>query len=266
MSKLPGGSTFGPTWAGRASTIRSRRRRVRPSMESASRGPPSPPRRKTRNLSLRTLITATMSRAPRGPASRSAARARANPRSSSSKACQPCTGSMWPSAPRPRYTRPRVPRSSMSRRTSSSTATRVGRPVLESTTWFLKRSHSARRRKYSSFAEGGAVMGREDARKGSTCRLSPLTQLAEDGLDLAEQLLQREGLADVVDRPFLQALHAVLGLRARGKHGHRDVRRLVVHAQQLQDLPPVHLRHHDVEEHEVRLLDLGRGQGLVPVG
>src|SRR6185503_8572944 len=228
MSKLTGCSTFGPRWPGRASTIRSRRRRARPSMEASSRGPPSPPRRKTRNLSLRTLITATMSRDPRCPASRSAASVRANPRRSSSKTCQPCTGSIWPSVPRSRYTKPSAPRSSMSRRTSSSTATSVGRPVLESTTWFLKRSHSARRRKYSSFAEGGAVMAKEDPREGSTGRLSPLTQLAEDGLDLAEQLLQGEGLADVVDRPFLQALHAVLGLGAGGEHGHRDVRRLVV--------------------------------------
>ena len=32
--------------------------------------------------------------------------------------------------------------------------------------------------------------------------------------------------------------------------------RVVVHAQQLQDLPAVHLRHHDVEQHQVRLVDL----------
>src|SRR4029079_7010628 len=235
-------------------------------MESASRGAPSPPRRKTRNLSLRTLMTATMSRAPRWPFSRRAARVRAKPRSSSSKACQPCTGSMWPSVPRSRYTRPSAPRSSMSRRTSSRTATRVGRPVLESMTWFLKRSHSARRRKYSSFGVGGPVITRDGTRAPSTRRLSPLAHLAEDGLDPAQQLLQREGLADVVDRPFLQALHAVLRLRARGEHGHRDVRRLVVHAQELQHFPPIHLRHQDVEEHEVGFLDLGRGQGVVPVG
>ncbi len=185
MSKVTGCSTPGPRWAGSASTIRSRSRRARPSIESASRGAPSPPRRKTRNLSLRTLMTATMSRGPRWPFSRSEASVRANPRSSSSKDCQPCTGSRWPSAPRSMYTRARVPRSSISRRTSSSTATSVGRPVLESMTWFLKRSHSARRRKYSSFGVEGAVIARGGARAPSTRRLSPLADLAEDGLDLA---------------------------------------------------------------------------------
>src|SRR5438477_553754 len=108
---------------------------------------------------------------------------------------------------------------------------------------------------------GAAVVG-----PASTRRLLLFPALREDVLDLAQQLLQGKGLADVVDRPFLQALHAVLGLRARGEHGHRDVRRLLVHAQELQDLPSVHLRHHDVEEDEVRLLDLRGGEGLLPAG
>src|SRR5215213_8113734 len=102
----------------------------------------------------------------------------------------------------------------MSRRTSSRTAASVGSPVLESMTWFLKRSHSARRRKYSSLGEAGGVMARDPAAgRRSTRRLAPLAQLAEDDFDLPQQLLQREGLADVVDGPLLQSLHAVLGLR-----------------------------------------------------
>src|SRR5262245_55433273 len=86
----------------------------------------------------------------------------------------------------------------------------------------------------------------------------------EDLLDLGQQLFEREGLADVVDRPLLQPLHPVLGLGSRRQHRDRDVRGLLVDAQQLQHLPAVHLRHHDVEQHQVRPLDLGLGQRLVP--
>src|SRR5439155_25886381 len=144
----------------------------------------------------------------------------------------------------------------MSRRTSSITAARVGSPVLASKTWFLKRSHSARRRKYSASCGLASFMR----------TWSPLAHLLEYGLDLDEQVLEGERLADVVDRPFLQPLDAVLGLGPGGQHRHRDVRRLLVHPEQLQDLPPVHLRHHDVEQDQVRLLELGLGEGLVAAG
>ena len=70
---------------GSASPSRSESRRARAAIEAESTPPGSPARMKTRNLSLRTLVTATMSVGESGPPSAfSESSARAKARSSSS--------------------------------------------------------------------------------------------------------------------------------------------------------------------------------------
>ena len=70
---------------GSVSVSLSVRRRARASIDTASMPPGSPARMKIRNLSLRTLVTATMSVGESGPPSAfNESNARAKPRSSSS--------------------------------------------------------------------------------------------------------------------------------------------------------------------------------------
>ena len=65
---------------------------------------------------------------------------------------------------------------------------------------------------------------------------------------------------------FLEAPDLVPGLGPGGHDHHRDVGALLVEAQQPQGLPTVHLLHHDVEQDQVRTLDVGLDQAVGTVG
>ena len=79
-----------------------------------------------------------------------------------------------------------------------------------------------------------------------------------------EQLVEGEGLHDVVVRARVKAGHAV-------RHGvpggqHQDRRAVAARAHRAAYLQPVHVRHHHVEDHGVGAVLLQRCQGLLAIG
>ena len=121
--------------------------------------------------------------------------------------------------------------SSRSRSASMMTGT-VGSSVTESKRRFLKRT--------SSFSES-----RNDGR-----RVALLVEEAPHG---RQELLPREGLGDVVVGADLHAGDQVPDLALDREHRDRDLPRLGRALQGRADLPARELRHHDVEQDQVRL-------------
>ena len=78
-----------------------------------------------------------------------------------------------------------------------------------------------------------------------------------------KQLLDLEGLDDVVVRAHLQTGDLVLGLALGGEHDDGHFHGL---AQLAADLPAVHHGQHDIEQHKVGLDLLGHLDGLAAVG
>src|SRR5579883_168467 len=77
-------------------------------------------------------------------------------------------------------------------------------------------------------------------------------------LDFGQQLVQLERLEEVVHHPVLRGvIHAFEGVAVGGDDDHRDVPQLFVQVEQLELIPPVQVRHHDVEQDEIRLAFLG---------
>ena len=82
-------------------------------------------------------------------------------------------------------------------------------------------------------------------------------------MDAGQQLLDLEGLDDVVIRAHLQAGDLVLDLALGGEHDDGHFHGL---AQLAADLPAVHDGQHDIEQHEVGLDLPGHLDGLAAVG
>ena len=86
---------------------------------------------------------------------------------------------------------------------------------------------------------------------------------AQHGLDAGRNLLGVKRLDDVVIGTQLKAQHLVIGLALGGQHDDGGV---VLGADLAADLPAVHDRHHDIEQHQigVQLVKLGqRGRAVM---
>ena len=81
-------------------------------------------------------------------------------------------------------------------------------------------------------------------------------------MDARDQLLDLEGLGDVVVRAHLQAADLVAGLALGGEHDDRHGRFL---ADVPADLPAVLDRQHDVQQHDVRLEEIEAALRLAAV-
>ena len=79
-----------------------------------------------------------------------------------------------------------------------------------------------------------------------------------------EQLLEREGLGEVVVGPGVEALDPVADRVAGGEHQDRYV--VAGGAQRPRRLDPVEPRHHHVDHHDVGVLGADRDQALGAVG
>ena len=93
--------------------------------------------------------------------------------------------------------------------------------------------------------------------------LAVVAGAAQHGVHARKQLLDLEGLDDVVVRAHLQAGDLVLGLTLGGEHDDGHFHGL---AQLAADLPAVHHGQHDIEQHKVGLDLLGHLDGLAAVG
>ena len=130
----------------------------------------------------------------------------------------------------------------------------------------------SRRRRYSAFARmaaSGLLRSCTTAvagvwRAASSSR-RPFAQLAvlrlkaplhppqrEVGLDPRQNLVEVEGLGDVVDPAGRERLELVEGLRQRADEYHRDGSQRLVLLHRAAHVVPVHLGHVHVEEHDVR--------------
>ena len=102
---------------------------------------------------------------------------------------------------------------------------------------------------------GGGI---ERERAVRDLRLGAAGVAAEHGADARRELLQAEGLDQVVVGAEIEALHPVGDRVARGEDEHRDA--VLAPAQAVEDLEPVLAGQAEVEEHEV--VGLGRERGL----
>ena len=61
---------------------------------------------------------------------------------------------------------------------------------------------------------------------------------------------------DVVDRADLETLRFIINISLARQKNHGDVPRMVGRFQTRANFVPIHLRHHDIQENQVRELDL----------
>ena len=87
---------------------------------------------------------------------------------------------------------------------------------------------------------------------------------AVERADPRQQLVEAEGLGEVIIRAGVEAPHDILGGVERGEHEDRG--RPALPAQLGGDLEAVLLRQHDVEQDDVVVVDMRQHRGLVPVG
>jgi hypothetical protein len=114
---------------------------------------------------------------------------------------------------------------------------------------------------------GGAVeQGRLEGRPPGLHFHGPVFAAAlEDGLDALEHLVAVERFDEVIVGADLQTGEPVFHIAAAGDQDHSDVRGALDAAQGLADLPAAALRHHHVEEDDVRKLGLGQRQRFLAV-
>jgi len=71
------------------------------------------------------------------------------------------------------------------------------------------------------------------------------------GLHARQQDRRADGLGDVIDRAQREAFALVFSIHTRGEKNHRDVASGIVGLELATHLIAVHVRHHDVEQHQV---------------
>ena len=92
-----------------------------------------------------------------------------------------------------------------------------------------------------------------------------LARAVEQRLNAHHDFAPVEGLDEIIVGADLQARQAILHLAAAGDEDDRDVRGALHGAQGLADFPAAALRHHHVEQHDVRQARLRHRERLLAV-
>src|SRR6266511_3554133 len=89
----------------------------------------------------------------------------------------------------------------------------------------------------------------KSSRSENSVRVSSIARPSQKSPQPGEQLLEREGLHDVVVGTRVEAGYPLLDLCARGQHQHRQL--LARAPQAAADLEPVDAWHQDIEDHRI---------------